>query len=610
MSIFAGVTAAPPDPIVGLNVSFKEDKDSRKVNLGVGAYRDDQGKPWVLPSVAKAESLVVNDKKLDKEYAPIDGLPDYKFHVQSLIFKPETVKSGKLATAQGLSGTGCLQIVGQFLVEHLKKKMMWVPSPTWGNHKAIFKRAGMGISDYAYYKADTRGLDFDGMIADIKKIPEGDCILLHACAHNPTGVDPTLEQWKQILAVVKERKLVPVLDNAYQGYASGDLEKDGAAQFLFEESGLEYFVTQSFAKNFGLYGERIGYMHVNCKDKETATTVLSQLKIHIRQAYSSPPRHGAAIVNKILTSPDLKKQWLEELKFMSERITQMRDLLRKALEKAGAPGTWNHVTDQIGMFAFTGLNTAQVESMTKDWHIYLTKDGRISMAGVTTGNVEYIAQAINGVLTGKARPAEEKKAPAPKADKKGAAEDKPLTPEEIEAAKKAQLKKVIKEGGKRGVEIEGAADMGGLQFFCTAVECPDGDVDLLVESMKAMNKVCAPDEEERKGCSGHIGKMIFSAGVEQLAVVAYVPQDKQATLSGKEWIEAVLGTFGGKLLSDSPELCTGVVKTDGDKGIFPLKIREPMILESNNFLRKKGLFPEDNDDSDEMVFGDDDFPSI
>jgi len=389
---------------------------------------------------------------------------------------------------------------------------------------------------------------------------------------------------------------------------------DGAAQFLFEESGLEYFLTQSFAKNFGLYGERIGYMHVLCENKDTAATVLSQLKIHIRQAYSSPPRHGAHLVNKILSSPDLKKQWLEELKFMAGRITEMRALLRKSLEQAGAPGTWNHVTDQIGMFAFTGLNTAQVESMTKDWHIYMTKDGRISMAGVTTSNAVYIAQAIHGVLTGTARPDEDKKvsADAKAAPKSGKAEkaEKPLTPEEIEKAKKDLLKKVVKEGGKRGVEIEGAADMGGLQFFCTAVELPDGDVDLLVESMKAMNKVCAPDEEERKGCSGHIGKMIFSAGVEQLAVVAYVPEDKQSALSGKEWIEKAISNFGGEILTDSPGLCTAVVKTNSDKGVFPLKIREPMILEANNFLRKKGLFPEDNEDSDEMVFGDDDFPSM
>eukprot|EP00929_Paragymnodinium_shiwhaense_P032055 TRINITY_DN1783_c0_g3_i1.p2 TRINITY_DN1783_c0_g3~~TRINITY_DN1783_c0_g3_i1.p2 ORF type:complete len:186 (+),score=76.50 TRINITY_DN1783_c0_g3_i1:313-870(+) len=185
-----------------------------------------------------------------------------------------------------------------------------------------------------------------------------------------------------------------------------------------------------------------------------------------------------------------------------------------------------------------------------------------------------------------------------------------MTPEELEKMKKDKLKKVVKEGGKRGVEIEGAADMGGLQFFCTAVELPDGDLELLVESMKAMNKVCAPDEEERKGCSGHVGKMIFSAGVESLAVVAYVPEEKQGVLSCEEWLKKVLSSFGGKVEKTAKDICTGYVPADGNKGIFPLKIREPMILEANNFLRSKGLFPEDNDDSDEMVFGDDDFPSM
>eukprot|EP00929_Paragymnodinium_shiwhaense_P060953 TRINITY_DN3042_c0_g2_i2.p1 TRINITY_DN3042_c0_g2~~TRINITY_DN3042_c0_g2_i2.p1 ORF type:complete len:517 (+),score=224.74 TRINITY_DN3042_c0_g2_i2:78-1628(+) len=208
-------------------------------------------------------------------------------------------------------------------------------------------------------------------------------------------------------------------------------------------------------------------------------------------------------------------------------------------------------------------------------------------------------------------PKAEAKKEAGKKDKGGKKDEKAAAPAADAAEeRKKKLKKVIKEGGKRGVEIEGAADMGGLQFFCTAVEFPDGDVDLLVESMKAMNKVCAPDEEERKGCSGHIGKMIFSAGVDQLAVVAYVPPEKQDALSGKEWLESVLALFGGKVLTDSKEMCTGVVMTNNDKGIFPLKIREPMILESNNYLRKKGLFPDNDDDSEEMVFGDDDFPSM
>jgi len=227
----------------------------------------------------------------------------------------------------------------------------------------------------------------------------GEAILLHAVAHNPTGVDPTPEQWTDIVKACKERGLIPLLDNAYQGYASGDLMKDGAAMRMFEESGLEYFVAQSFAKNFGLYGERIGYIHVKCKSQEVAGAVLSQLKILIRQAYSSPPRHGAAIVYKLLTNPELKAQWLSELNMMSGRILEMRAALRKALEEKGTPGTWNHVTDQIGMFSFTGLTTPQVERMTNEFHIYMTKDGRISVAGLNPGNVNYVAQCINTVVS-------------------------------------------------------------------------------------------------------------------------------------------------------------------------------------------------------------------
>jgi aspartate aminotransferase len=211
-------------------------------------------------------------------------------------------------------------------------------------------------------------------------------------------VDPTPEQWDAIIKKCKERKVVPVLDNAYQGYASGSLENDGYAQKVFEDSGLEFFVSQSFAKNFGLYGERIGYIHVRCKNKEVAAAVLSQLKILIRQAYSSPPRHGAAIVYKLLTTPALKEKWLAELKFMSERILKMRDALRAAIEAKGTPGTWNHITDQIGMFSYTGLTQSQVERMVNEMHIYMTADGRISVAGLNPGNVDYVAQCIDTVV--------------------------------------------------------------------------------------------------------------------------------------------------------------------------------------------------------------------
>jgi len=291
-----------------------------------------------------------------------------------------------------------LSVVGQFLSGVMGCNTIWLPDPTWGNHNAIFKRAGLETQKYTYYQPETRGFDFEGMLQALQQIPAGDAILLHSVAQNPTGVDPTPEQWQEIVRYVAELQLIPVLDNAYQGYASGSLEQDGWAQRLFEEAGLEYFTCQSFAKNFGLYGERIGYIHVRCASPDMAKAVLSQLKILIRQAYSSPPRHGAAIVYKVLSNPDLKAQWLEELQFMASRIFQMRDVLRQNLEALGTPGTWNHITDQIGMFSYTGLSTAQVERMVEEFHIYMTKDGRISVAGLNPGNVGYVAQCIDNVV--------------------------------------------------------------------------------------------------------------------------------------------------------------------------------------------------------------------
>jgi len=404
MSIFASVVQAPPDPILSLAALFKEDKDPNKVNLGVGAYRTEEGKPWILPSVRTAELDVVQDPAADKEYVPIDGKPEHKKGVQQLCFSDEEVEKGSIATAQALSGTGALQMVGQFLLGQLGIKDIYLPDPTWGNHTAIFKRAGLTPHNYTYYHPATRGFDFAGMMTAIDAMPEGSAILLHSCAQNPTGVDPNEAQWQEIVNKCKEKKLVPVIDNAYQGYASGDLAKDGLSQTLFEKSGMEYFITQSFAKNLGLYGERIGYIHIRCADKVVAAAALSQLKILIRQAYSSPPRHGAAIVHKILSTPELKKQWLGELTFMSNRILSMRKMLRDALEKRATPGTWNHITDQIGMFSYTGLDTAQVQKMVGELHIYMTKDGRISMAGVNPGNVDYIADCIHKVVAPAAAP--------------------------------------------------------------------------------------------------------------------------------------------------------------------------------------------------------------
>jgi len=397
-SMFDDVPVAAPDAILSLATNYKEDKFAQKVNLGIGAYRTEQGKPWPLPSVLAAQMEVATDKSEDKEYVPIDGKPEHKRPVQQLIFSDGAIDSGTIATAQSLSGTGSLALIGQFLSNICGCKIIHVPKPTWGNHHAIFKRAGLSCKEYTYYKTSTRGFDFEGMIAAMKDMKAGEVILLHAVAQNPTGVDPTPEQWQVIVDTCRERKLTVLLDNAYQGYASGSLATDGLSMKLFEESGQEYFVAQSFAKNFGLYGERIGYIHVKCAEKEIAAAVLSQLKILIRQAYSSPPRHGAAIVFKLLSSPELKAQWLGELKFMSNRILQMRDALRSAIEGRGTPGTWNHITDQIGMFSYTGLTTSQVECMVKEKHIYMTKDGRISVAGLNPGNVDYVAACIDQVV--------------------------------------------------------------------------------------------------------------------------------------------------------------------------------------------------------------------
>jgi aspartate/tyrosine/aromatic aminotransferase len=399
--MFADVPTAPPDKILKLATMYKEDTFPTKVNLGIGAYRTAEGKTWILPSVKAAEEAVCSDSCADKEYQPIDGKPEYKRPVQELIFSPEMIDSGTVVSVQALSGTGSLTIITQFMVNWLGAKKIYIPDPTWGNHPAIFKRAGLSdVEKYPYWDAATKGLAFDGMMATLKAAKPGEVVLLHAVAHNPTGVDPSEDQWKQIVEVCKTNKLIPLLDNAYQGYATGNLARDGLAQDLFAASGLEYFIAQSFAKNFGLYGERIGYIHVKVADKETAPAVLSQMKILVRQCYSSPPRHGAAIVNKILSTPELKNQWLSELSLMSDRIVEMRSALRAALEAKGTPGTWNHVTDQIGMFTYTGLAPEQVERMVNDFHIYMTGDGRISVAGLNPGNVPYVADSMDKVVRG------------------------------------------------------------------------------------------------------------------------------------------------------------------------------------------------------------------
>jgi len=395
-SFWSGVEMGPPDAILGVTEAFKRDNNPKKMNLGVGAYRDDNGQPFVLPSVVQAEQNVIA-AKLNKEYAPIGGEGDFCKEAAKLAFGADSsvLKDSRNVTVQGISGTGSLRIGAEFISKHWPtNRTIFLPKPTWGNHTPIFKFAGFNVGGYTYYDPSTCGLNFSGAMEDIKNIPEGSVIMLHACAHNPTGVDPTPEQWKEMSALIKQKNLLPYFDMAYQGFASGDVDKDAFALRHFIDDGHNVLLSQSFAKNMGLYGERVGAFTVVCADGDEAARVESQIKILIRPMYSNPPRHGARIATEVMTNPELRAQWLKDVKGMADRIISMRAQLRDGLAKNGSSRDWKHITDQIGMFAFTGMTPEQVEKITKDFSVYLTKDGRISIAGITSGNVGHLAEAM------------------------------------------------------------------------------------------------------------------------------------------------------------------------------------------------------------------------
>jgi len=397
------VPMGPADPILGLNDAFNKDTDPRKINLGVGAYRDDTGKPWVLPSVKAAEAKLVAEGwngVFQKEYAGITGIPE--FVNASLEFgygkDSPAIKEKRIAAAQVLSGTGGGRVAFEFMARFVGKNTpIYMPDPTWANHLPMAKDAGLSLATYRYYDKKTIGLDFTGMLEDIKAAPSGSIFMLHACAHNPTGVDPTMEQWKEISAAMKAKGHIVFFDSAYQGFASGDADKDAAALRYFVAEGHDVILAQSYAKNFGLYGERVGCLSIVGKTAEEADRLLSQLKILIRPTYSNPPIHGARIVATVLNDAKLNPQWYAECKQMADRIITMRTALVAGLQKAGSTKNWDHVTSQIGMFCFSGMTPEQVDRLKTEFHIYMTKNGRISMAGVTSKNVEYLASSMHEV---------------------------------------------------------------------------------------------------------------------------------------------------------------------------------------------------------------------
>ncbi|PBK77268.1 glutamic oxaloacetic transaminase AAT1 [Armillaria solidipes] len=403
LSTWSAVPAGPPDPILGVSEAFKADKDSRKINLGVGAYRDGTGKPYVLTSVKKAEDLIATNHP-DKEYLPITGLPEFTKNAAKLAYGADSVplSQGAIAVTQSISGTGALRIGGAFLARHYPhSKVIYLPTPSWGNHTPIFRDSGLEVRNYRYFDKGTVGLDFEGLKADLKAAPEQSIVLLHACAHNPTGIDPTPEQWKEISDIVQEKKLFPFFDMAYQGFASGSTSRDAFAVRHFVSQGHQVALAQSFAKNMGLYGERVGAFSLTTADPAEKARVDSQLKIVIRPMYSNPPMHGALIANGILSDPALYSEWEAEVKGMADRIISMREKLYNMLSKdLKTPGEWGHIKSQIGMFSFTGLTQPQTKALAEKAHVYMTADGRISMAGLNAGNIEYFAESVDAAVKG------------------------------------------------------------------------------------------------------------------------------------------------------------------------------------------------------------------
>ncbi len=398
MSLFSSVEMAPRDPILGLNEQFAADTNPNKVNLGVGVYYDDQGKLPLLACVQAAEKSMM-DKPAARGYLPIDGIVAYDAAVKAMVFGADSdaVKSGRVATIQALGGTGGLKVGADFLKHLNPQAKVLISDPSWENHRALFTNAGFTVESYRYYDSKTRGLNFEGMLADLKAAAPGAIVVLHACCHNPTGYDITSAQWDQVVAAVTEGKLVPFLDMAYQGFANG-LAEDGAVVQKFVAAGLTFLVSTSFSKSFSLYGERVGALSVLCTDKEEAGRVLSQLKIVIRTNYSNPPTHGGAIVAAVLGNPQWRALWEQELGEMRARIKAMRQKLVDGLKAAGVKQDMSFITSQVGMFSYSGLSKDQMVRLRSEFGVYGTDTGRMCVAALNSKNINHVCAAIAKVI--------------------------------------------------------------------------------------------------------------------------------------------------------------------------------------------------------------------
>ncbi|OAT22875.1 amino acid aminotransferase [Proteus myxofaciens] len=396
--MFEKITAAPADPILGLADSFRSDPRENKINLGIGVYKDETGKTPVLTTVKKAEKYLL-ENETTKNYLPISGIPEFGNVTQALLFGEQhpIITHKRARTAQAPGGTGALRIAADFLAKQTTAKRVWISNPTWPNHNNIFQTAGLEICKYDYYDAENHGLDFEGMLSSLANATAGDVVLFHGCCHNPSGIDPTVEQWRKLAALSAEKGWLPVFDFAYQGFANG-LEEDAQGLRIFTEHNLELIVASSYSKNFGLYNERVGACTIVAKDSETAEKAFSQAKAIIRANYSNPPAHGASVVTTILSNPELKEEWIAELTTMRERIQRMRQLLVSTLQEKGAKQDFSFIINQNGMFSFSGLNKEQVERLRAEYGIYIVGSGRINVAGLTLENMVPLCEAIVAVL--------------------------------------------------------------------------------------------------------------------------------------------------------------------------------------------------------------------
>ena len=396
--MFETIEAAPVDAILGLTEAFKADPNPEKINLGVGIYQDEEGQTPILPSVVEASNRVVAAEKT-KSYLPIPGDPAYGAATQRLMFGEghEVIETGRAATSHTPGGTGALRVTGDFLAKNLPGAKIWLTNPTWANHPAIFAAARVKTESFPYFDASTNALDGESMLAAIRKMPAGDAILLHGCCHNPSGIDPTHEQWEQIADAVYDRGLLPVLDFAYQGFGKG-VQEDAAGLRTFLRPQAELVICSSYSKNFGLYRERVGAVTFVAADKERCATVQSQVKRVVRTLYSNPPAHGAALVRTILDDASLQAQWEKEVAEMRDRINGMRRLLVEKLAEHDVPGDYSFIERQLGMFSFSGLSKAQVAALREEHSIYIVGSGRINVAGISRGNIDRLCSAISQVV--------------------------------------------------------------------------------------------------------------------------------------------------------------------------------------------------------------------